>query len=291
MSDRQKVHEIEQLAQELLVLREQKRTLDEEANRWAERRDRLNNQLKSLRAEISVLRTERDRVNDQVKKLKQQRSETTARIHEKTDQTKKLAEESAVLAKRKPSRSHQALQREVEGIDWKIQTTPLTLHEDKELVEKVRQLEIQIDVHKKLEQLTRKIVKLRAESGVLKTENEQRHRELIKRAEKGQEIHGKMLEKIEQSKKLKTEADTMHKRFLEAKEKTKPLQDDIARIADQIRQFKNEIQKEEEIKKKQNQDALRETLEKQARAKLKRGEKLSWEEFQLLAEKGMTAQD
>jgi uncharacterized coiled-coil DUF342 family protein len=45
-----------------------------------------------------------------------------------------------------------------------------------------------------------------------------------------------------------------------------------------------DLQKE----KNDNESALRETLEKQAKEKLKRGGKLSWEEFQLLAEKGMT---
>jgi len=47
----------------------------------------------------------------------------------------------------------------------------------------------------------------------------------------------------------------------------------------------------EEKEKKKKDEALREEFERQAREKLKRGEKLTWQEFQLLAEKGMTAQD
>jgi len=55
--------------------------------------------------------------------------------------------------------------------------------------------------------------------------------------------------------------------------------------------LKDEIKKEESEEKKKSESAIREKLENQAREKLKRGEKLTWEEFQLLAEKGMTAQD
>jgi len=55
--------------------------------------------------------------------------------------------------------------------------------------------------------------------------------------------------------------------------------------------LKEEIREEEEKEKKRIEDILREKLEKRAREKLKRGEKLTWEEFQILTEKEMTAQD
>jgi uncharacterized coiled-coil DUF342 family protein len=291
LSKQQKTRVIEELTQKLSALKEQKSGLDGEAYRWAEKRDKLNEQVNSLRAEILVLRGERDRVNEKVKELKQQRNEMTTKIHEKIEEIKKLTQENKALEKKKPSRSHQALQKEVESIDWKIQTTSLTLQEDKELVEKVKQLETQLNVHRKLEQLTQKIAELRTEVKALKTENQLRHQELTKNAKQSQEIHRNMLERIEESKKLKNEADTIHKQFLEAKEKTRPLQDEITQIANQIRQLNEEIQEEEDREKRQSQDALRETLEKQAREKLKRGEKLSWEEFQLLAEKGIAAED
>jgi uncharacterized coiled-coil DUF342 family protein len=100
-----------------------------------------------------------------------------------------------------------------------------------------------------------------------------------------------MLEKIEQSRKLKVDADNMHKQFVEVKERTKPLQKEIAVTANQLRQLKGEIQQEEQKERQRGQEALRETLEKQAREKLKRGEKLSWEEFQLLAEKDVASED
>jgi uncharacterized coiled-coil DUF342 family protein len=100
-----------------------------------------------------------------------------------------------------------------------------------------------------------------------------------------------MIGKIEDSKKYKIEADVMHKRFLEVKEKARPVEGEMMGLANEIRQLRAEIRVEEEKERKQDQDVLRETLERQAREKLKRGEKLTWEEFQLLAEKGVTAED
>jgi uncharacterized coiled-coil DUF342 family protein len=117
------------------------------------------------------------------------------------------------------------------------------------------------------------------------------HEELTENAQKSQQIHAKMLEKIEDSKKFKTEADSLHKLFLQTREEARPIREEFLEISNQIRTLSMEIQREENDKKKKSEGALREKLEKQAREKLKRGEKLTWEEFQLLAEKGMTAQD
>jgi uncharacterized coiled-coil DUF342 family protein len=286
-----KTQMIEELTKKLSALKEQRDKLDAEAYEWAEKRNELNDKVKSLRDGILELRAERDRINDQVKELKQQRNDTTTRIREEIEEMKKLNQESKALAKKRPSRSHQALQKEVESIDWKIQTTPLTLQEDKELVGQVKELEAQLNVYRKLEQLAQKVLELRKEVRALRSENGLRHQKLTKNAEESQEIHRNMIGKIEDSKKYKIEADVMHKRFLEVKEKARPVEGEMMGLANQIRQLRAEIRVEEEKERKQDQDALRETLERQAREKLKRGEKLTWEEFQLLAEKGVTAED
>ena len=83
----------------------------------------------------------------------------------------------------------------------------------------------------------------------------------------------------------------MHKQFLEARMKVKPLQDDVVAVSAQMLQLRKGLREAEQKQKKESEDTLRQTIENQAREKLRRGEKLSWEEFQLLAEKGMTSQD
>lgn len=291
LSGRKKNEIIAELNEKLSALRDHEDRLQSEALDCAEKRDKLNGRVKNLRDEVLELRSLRDELNNNVKKLKQHRNEMTARIHERLEEIRKLGEESKALAKRKPSRRHEVLQKEVESIDWTIQTTSLTLQEDKELVEKVKQLETQLAIYRKLEQLAKRIAQSRAEIKTMKSECELLHRQLTENAQKSQETHRKMLEKTEETKKLKKEADSMHKEFLQVKERTRPLQEEVRLVVNQIRQLKGEIREEMQRETKESQDALRETLERQAKEKLKRGERLSWEEFQLLAEKGMTEQD
>jgi uncharacterized coiled-coil DUF342 family protein len=99
-----------------------------------------------------------------------------------------------------------------------------------------------------------------------------------------------MLEKIDGSKALKAEADEMHRRFLQAKETMQPIWTEMKTTMNQIKLLKGKLREETEKERKESENVLRETLESRAKEKLKRGEKLTWEEFQLLAEKGITEQ-
>ena len=202
-----------------------------------------------------------------------------------------MSQKTKALTNKKPCKSLQTLQKELESTEWKIQTTSLSLPEEKELVEKVKRLEIQLRVHKRLRQLKQDMLDLQAEVKALETKNNRCHEKLTKTAQKSQEIHEQMLEKIGKAKELKTEADSLHQKFLQARERAKAVHGEVVGILDEVKPLREAVRREEEQEKRKNEEALRKKLEKQAREKLKRGEKLTWEEFQILAEKGIRTQD
>ena len=279
------------LNEKLAPLSEQKNLLDDQMNDLAVKRETLNGKFRNLRDEITQLRSDRNEINDKVRELKQERSKLTAKMKEKIEEIRKLCQDRKELSGRRPSRSHLSLQEEIDSIDWEIQTTPHTLEEDKELVGKVKQLEVQLDIHRKYEHLNQRICNLRAEITRLKTDSESCHQVLITKARVSQEKHARMLARIEEGKKIRAQADDMHKRFLEAKQKAMLVEERLANVSNEIKQLKGEIREEQQKERKHDEDALRQSLEEKAREKLKRGEKLSWQEFQLLSEKGVTAQD
>jgi uncharacterized coiled-coil DUF342 family protein len=291
VSKQQKIQKIEELTQRLVVLKEQKSRLDAEARGLKEKRDKLNEQFMSARTEILELKNERNKLNETVKELKRQRSETNMGIQEKIGEIRRLRQEIEALTRKKPSKSLQTLQREVENIEWMIQTTSLSLQEEKELVERVKQLEAQLNIHKKLSQLNQKRLELQAELKAFGAQSKLYHEKLVETAQKSQGIHEKMLEKVGEAKKLKLEADSLHQIFIQVKEKKRSIQGEMAEILNQMKKLKEEVRGEEEREKKKREEALLEKLESQAREKLKRGEKLTWEEFKIITEKGMVAQD
>ena len=275
--------EIEQLNQRISELKTQKQTIDSETQDRADKRDKLNEQFRNLRSEITDLRSQRDTLNDEVQNLKLQRTAVRDQIREKIDKIKKLRPKSKVLAETRPSRSHQSLQQEVESIDWEIQTSILTKEEEKELVEQVKELEEQLVAHKKYEHLITKIHALQEEIMVVDAQGKAFHDKLKGTAQRSQTIHQKMLEKIEESKKVKAEADKFHQLFVEGREKSRAVQAEISSVSTRLRQLRGEIKGEEAQEKRRSEESLREKIESEAREKLQRGDKLTLDEFKLLA--------
>ena len=202
-----------------------------------------------------------------------------------------MNQRTKALTNKRPSKSLHTLQKELEDIEWKIQTTSLSLQEEKELVEDVKRLETQLRVHKRLRQLKQDVFELHAAAKALETKNQRCHEKLTEAAQKSQKLHEKMLEKIDKAKELKAEADSLHKSFLQTREKAKTVHGKVTEILNELKLLKETVRRKEESEKKKNEEVLRKKLEKRAREKLKRGEKLTWEEFQILAEKGIGTQD
>jgi uncharacterized coiled-coil DUF342 family protein len=291
LTEQQKTSEIATINQQLATLKEQASKANAETEKHIEKRDKLNEQFRKLRQQINELKDERNCLNEKVKTLKQQRDEARTKIRTIIEEIKMRTQKITELMKKTPKRSQRELQEEFENVEWKIQTTSLDLQEEKRLVENVKQLETQLNVYKKIEKQNMKITELRNKLQTLEKEGDTAHKELTVTAQKSQEIHANMLAKISESKNIKAEADSLHGAYLQANEQAKPLNEEIKKLLERRKKLQEEIRIEDERKKKTAEQDLKEKLGSQARDKLRRGEKLSWNEFQLLAEDDPQTQD
>jgi uncharacterized coiled-coil DUF342 family protein len=284
LTEQQKTNKIATITQQLAALKEQINNAHAEMNTHIEKRDKLNGHFKKLRQEIHELKNERDSLNTQVKTLKQQRDEARARIRAIIEEVKAHKQEIAELKTKKPKKGHRELQKELEDIEWKIQTTPLEMQEEKKLVENVKQLETQLNVYRKIDKHVKKIAELQKELETLEKTADTAHGELSEIAQKSQETHTRMIDKINESSSIKSEADGLHAAYLQAKEQSKPLHEEFKSLTEQKKTLQDALRKEEEKQKKHAEKVLKEKLESQARDKLRRGEKISFDEFKLLAD-------
>ncbi|MCW4047728.1 MAG: hypothetical protein NWE99_09265 [Candidatus Bathyarchaeota archaeon] len=284
MATQRKADEIAAIDQQLATLKEKLAQADLEAKGHIEKRDKLNEQFRKLRNETSELKAERDSLNEKVKALKQQRDNARDRNGKIIEEIKAHSQKINELKKKTPKKSRAQLEKELQAIEWKIQTTTLDLQEEKMLVDEVKHLEMQLSAYRKIDLQHKKIAELRKELKSLETSADAAHQELMEAAQKSQELHAKMLAKIDQAKNIKAEADSIHARYVQAREQAKPIREEVKRLLAQKRMLQEAMRKEDEAKRKMAEQALKENLESQARNKLQRGEKLSWHEFQLLAE-------
>ena len=282
-AEQPKPNELTMFTQQLATLREQIDKANAETRQYIEKRDNLNEKFRKICQEINELKITRDNLNERVQTLKQQRDVTREKIRTLIEEIKSHNKKIMELKKKTPRESRRELQKEFEDIEWKIQTTPLDIKDEKRLIESVRQLETQLNIYRKIDQHAKKVAEIRKELEPLETNADLAHQELTATAEKSQEIHAKMIAKISESKDIKAEADNLHAAYIRAKEEVKPLHEEFRKLTEQRRKMQAAMREKDAKRKKDAEQALKEKLESQARNKLQRGEKLSWNEFKMLA--------
>lgn len=296
MTEQPKNTQITNINQQIKKLREQTNEANAEIKKIIEKRDKLHEKIRNSRQEINQLKAERDDLNQKVKLLKQQRDAVRVQTAPIMDEIKALKDKINELKKKLPRDSQKRLQAELDAIEWKIQTTSLDLQEEKELIENVKQLEIQLSSYKKIDINYQKIRELFEHRKAFDTQAEVYHKELSDLAEKSQNLHAIMMEKVNSNKKDKAEADSLHQSFINAKQQNNLLYEQIKQLMSQSMGLRVTIRAEnqakraeeganrkaERTKREAKEQELKEKLGSEAREKLQRGEKVSWDEFQLL---------
>jgi len=284
LTTEERIIQIAAINQQLSMLEQQIDTAKIEERKLIEKRDKLNEEFRKTRQEINDLRTERDSLNEKVQDLKMLRDETRSKTHAIVEETKGITEKIEELKKKVPKRSNSDLKEELDAIEWRIQTTSLDLEEEKKLIKTVKQLEIQLSAYKKIEKQRKKIANLGESVDTLGKKSDAFHNELQGIVLRSQELHSRMLAKIAESKRIKTEADIAHSAYVQIREKTEPAIQGHRKLLEQRKMLQNLLEREEQTKQKSKQLELKEKIVSEARDKLQKGEKLSWDEFQLLSE-------
>ncbi len=275
---------IEILSQQLKSLKQQRDNCYQEAKQWAEKRDIVNKQILDLRQEAKNARERRDAMNENVKALKVQRDQTRELIRKVIKEAAKKRRELRLLKARTPKQAFNYLKNVKDEIEWRIQTTPLTLQEEKPLLEKVGKLEKQLDIYYQINDAEEKIRKAQSKINTMNEEADFLHTRISEIAQQSQKFHNKIGEASEKVKILQLEANSHHQNFIREKQKSQKTHGQIIEIQDRIRTLKTELTEKEESVKIQRQKETRKQLKSEALEKLKNGRKLTLEEFKLLSD-------
>ena len=277
---------IEELYRRLNVLKAERDDLNKKAQTWAERRNRIHEEIRKIRLLIRDLKQRRDSLNKEVKHLKALRKVELERRDEILEEIRELRKERNRIAAGKPPRSQSYLENQIKRIEWKIQTEPLPLDAERKLIDQIKILEAQLEVYRRIGSINNKIAELRKEADKLKAEALNYRSRILEISAESQEFHLKMLKRIEEAKELKAKADEMHQRYAGNKEKVKAINLEIKKTLGEIRSIRELLKSEEEKERRRRESDLQRQTEEKALEKLKRGEKLTFDEFKILLEKG-----
>ena len=280
-------NKIESLNQELAPLKEERNKLNLEAKKWADKRNALHEKIRNLRKGAANIKEKRDALNEQVKELKNLRDQVKSKRNEKLDKISELKEKIRELKEKRPEVNLRQVEQQIEEIDWKIQTTSLPVKEEQDLVNQVRQLEIQLVAQKQIKKVKKKLFKLRTDEKTFGAEAKTIHEKLAELAEQSQKFHAQMIEILDTARKLQVEADEAHQKYVETKQQAQQQHQKCVELLEKIKAIERELKETADNRQAERRSELQKELEERALAKLKRGEKLLWEEFQILAEKGI----
>ncbi len=303
MSDKHRTSEIGNINQQIDKIKKQIQEANTKIKKDVEQRNQLHEQAKKTREEIKQIKTDRDNLNEKVKVLKEQRDLVRVKITPIMDEIKTLDDKIAELRKKVPRVNQRALQEELDSIEWKISTTSLDLQEEKRLVGEVKELELQLSGFKKIDARYQKIKELLSQRKALDAEADVFHKEMTELAKRSQELHSTMVEKFNAIKRDRAEADLLHQAFIKAKEQNMLWYAQIRLLMGQSTGIRNAQReqyqarraeedtrrKEEDANRNQEQEKraqkeleIKEKIGSVAPEKLQRGEKLSWDEFQVM---------
>jgi len=248
----------------------------------AKKRDALNGEVKGLSDEVKKLKAKRDELNARVRELKTKRDELRAQAAEKRDALSKVLEQTQQMSDQLKG-SVADLYKQINSLEWYIQTNPLAPKTERSIIAKISALEVDLAKHKGLRHVKDKLLQLRVEVGALRIQAQATHGELTRIAEESEKIHNEMQALAKTMIGKKKEADLAHAEFLERnqarRESVNRLRANLERM-DQLRSKIGEAKESPRLKG----EKLKSKYKEAANEKMRTGGKLSFEEFQALME-------
>ena len=222
----------------------------------------MNENVKALKSSRDKLRSEivekRDRIGEMISNFKQLRSNVQGTFHETKDSFEKL--------------------------EWRQQTSSLDSKEENRLLTQIKELEVQLAKHQRLNELQRPFDDQKAAIDTLRRDAQSVHEKILETAESSAKMHEEMMWLVGDLKEIKASADAAHKKYLEARTETERVEQELVHRVIERKRIHQEIFGEEEAERLRKRKELAERLTESGSAKLSQGKRLSFEEFRALME-------
>jgi uncharacterized coiled-coil DUF342 family protein len=261
--------------------------LNDKTKEWVQKRDELNGEVRKLVDEAAKHREERDKLNVEVRAAKVARDEMNNKVNElskkvtelkKVNQPKEGVQQIPVVKLRKDLKQ---LEFSYQTQSWGIENRD----KEKELVEKIKQLDKEIKEREKSLEQNAEVKNAIRDLREAKDAAEGEHRRVGELAERAQTEHDTMIQLYEKADTMRKEADKAQENFLENKAKADDEHrkhiENIRQVHDYDKIITGLRQKAKKAKKKKD-DTVAQKEADDIFEKFRKGEKLSTEDLMAL---------
>ncbi len=207
------------------------------------KRRELIDSIKEKNAEANAFKSKRDELNAKVKEHKKERDDANSLVKELSAQFKKLQEDA-------PKTDFKKLQRTLNALEWKLQTSVMEMKKEDELVEMIEGLKAQLTNGKGLIETVEKMDRHRRASKkahdaivALSNESQQYHEKFLEAVNSIRALEGEIDKVNAEREKVNKELDEMKEELADALKTAKTLEKDLKYVA-----FKMEQKSEKELK-------------------------------------------
>jgi len=252
------------------------------ASTYARERNQLNGQTREFVDDAQKNKDLRDQSNAEVQRLKDERNDLNEKanvLFEEIDVYKK--EHGAI----NNARGIKELQKQIEKLEMDQQTRVMNTEKERELIEKIKQLRIQIkEQEEELEQNKEVHTKLQ-EAREYRRAASDLHAKVTEMAELAQKHHDLMVECYRKADKSREAADDGHRKFVEAQEAADAEHNQFIACQKELRDYDKVIgglrKKGKKTKVNKEQKAVRKEAE-EVFQQFRAGEKLTTDDILLL---------
>jgi phosphoserine phosphatase len=234
------------------------------------KRDIINT-IKTKNTEANSYRRERDKLNAKIKSFKKEREKENSAAKELIEKFKKLKEGT-------PGGDFRSMQKELQVLEWKLQTSVMEVKKEDDLVKRIDTLQKELAGYEDLIEISKTIDKHRKRS-------QKFHQKILDLSEESQKHHEKFLPVVESIKKLEAEIDDTNKKKAELTPDLDRYNEELDTHAKKLKEVEAEIKKIEVEAEAVTAGASEKELEDMAKTvyeKFKNGEKLGLDDIYLL---------
>lgn len=274
---------IDELRDEVKRLREELNSLDNLKEHLFQEKNKIGKEISELIKEVKEKKNKRDSLTKQVKETKEKRKKLDDEIFIKIKAVKELNKEKKKIVEKynikgDPSKIHS----EIERLELKIQTEPMSFDKEKKIMDAIKKLKKQKENAEEVSNVWSKINIISKEIDELDKQRNDLHEKIQNWANESQKNHEAMIEISKKIDSLKISEKEKFDRFLKEKERftevNSLLKEKLQKLAELQGTFDQEKKKRIEEKKKREQDFI-ESKEKEIEEKMKKKEKITTEDL------------
>ncbi|MBR9690805.1 hypothetical protein GOV08_03920 [Candidatus Woesearchaeota archaeon] len=277
---------LDRLTEETTPLKEEMNKSNSKKEVTFTKKKEAGKEIVDLISKVKQLKKQRDEKTRSVKDGKEKRQILNSKIKGKVAFLKELqAKKDAILKKGDRRESPKRLKKEIEDIEYKIETEGMGFEKEQKLMKEINTLKKKLgnvkdtgDVFEKLRETQRDVRTLRKEANIV-------HKSVQKDADESQNLHEDMIKVSKKIDDLKKEEKNLLNVFIKEKDeytkinnKLKEKLDEMAKIRSDLKKFEKKVKEKKEKKVKKSLKEKTEEVEE----KIKKGKKLTTEDLLIM---------